>query len=273
MQAPTMMAYYAGIDFERYEAFLSTFEGKGRPAKIEMIHTLVPKAVEDGVLSECDFHHPGVFRIHNGYDIGVMNVGHVYGADCSTSKGLTEAVVRGRTMAYEYLNFYKKYIPGFENAYMTNTGSTLAIRESYRVVGEYVTTFDDKVGYRKFEDAIMRFDGGAVSDVHASSSDRKAYEQYASLFANRESVNMDDYATLPYRSLRLKNTKNLIVAGRCVSGDRKVLGQVRIMGYCFMMGEAAGLAAYLAVRDGITFDQVNVTELQGELLKNGVKTV
>ena len=161
----------------------------------------------------------------------------------------------------------------FENAYMTNTGSTLAIRESYRIVGEYVTTFDDKVGYRKFDDAIMRFDGGAVSDVHASSSDRKAYEQYASLFANRESVNMDDYATLPYRSMRPRHTKNLLVAGRCLSADRKVLGQVRIMGYCFMMGEAAGLASYLAVRDGVSFDGVNVTELQGELLKNGVETI
>ena len=273
MQAPTMMAYYAGIDFERYDAFLSTFEGNGRPAKIEMIHTLVPKAVSEGVLSECDFHHPGVFRIDEDFDIGVMNVGHVYGADCSTSRGLTEAVMRGRKMAYEYLNFYRRYIPGFENAYMTNTGSTLAIRESYRIVGEYVTTFDDKVGYRKFDDAIMRFDGGAVSDVHASSSDRKAYEQYASLFANRESVNMDDYATLPYRSMRPRHTKNLLVAGRCLSADRKVLGQVRIMGYCFMMGEAAGLAAHLAVRDGITFDQVNVAELQGELLKNGVETI
>ena len=273
MQAPTMMAYYAGIDFDKYEQFLATFEGKGRPAKIEMIHTLVPKAVSEGVLSECDFHHPGVFRIHEGYDIGVMNVGHVYGANCSTSRGLTEAVIRGRRMAEEYLNFYRKYIPGFENAYMTNTGSTLAIRESYRVVGEYVTTFDDKVSYHKFEDAIMRFDGGAVSDVHASSSDRKAYEQYASLFANRENVNMDDYATLPYRSMRLRNTKNLLVAGRCLSADRKVLGQIRIMGYCFMMGEAAGLASYLAVRDGVAFDGVNVTELQGELLKNGVETI
>ena len=272
-QAPTMMAYYAGVNFDRYEQFLSTFRGKGRPEKIEMIHTLVPKAVEDGVLSECDLHHPGIFRISEDYDIGVMNAGHVYGADCSTSQGLTEAVIRGRKMAYEYLNFYKKYIPGFENAYMTNTGSVLAIRESYRVIGQYVTTFDDKAGYRKFDDAIMRFDGGAVSDVHASSSDIRAYEAYARLFANRESINMEDYATLPFRSMKLRTTDNLIVTGRCLSADRKVLGQIRIMGYCFMMGEAAGLAAYLAARDSGNYNTVNVGELQQMLSENGIETI
>lgn len=71
----------------------------------------------------------------------------------------------------------------------------------------------------------MGFDGGAVSDVHASSA------------------------------------------------KRKVLGQIRIMGYCFMVGEAAGLASYLAVRDGVAFDGVNVLELQCELFKNGVETI
>lgn len=273
VQAPTMMAYYSGIDFEKYEKFMETFEGKGQPAQIEMIHSLIPKAVEDGVLSETDMHHPGVFRINDKCDVAVVNAGHIYGADCSTSAGLTDAAIKGRKLAYEYFNFYRKYVPGFENAYMTNTGACLALRESGRVVGQYVTTFDDKSNYRKFEDAIMRFDGGAVSDVHASSADKKAYDEYKNLFAQRESINMDDYATLPFRSMKLNDTDNLIVAGRCVSGDRKVVGQIRIMGYCFMMGEAAGLAAYLAVKNDNDFNKVVVKELQEELLSNGVETL
>ncbi|MBQ8815043.1 MAG: FAD-dependent oxidoreductase [Lachnospiraceae bacterium] len=271
-QAPTMTAYYAGVDFERYEEFLKTYEDGPAIPKVNMIHDLIPKAVEDGVVSVEDLHHPGIFRISPCFNVGVMNAGHVYGADCLSPEGLTDATVKGRRMAAEYLNFYRKYIPGFEKAYLTNTGSYLGLRETRRVVGKYVTTFEDKSTYRKFDDAIMRFDGGAVSDVHASSPDKKAYQNYYNLFSQREGLREDDYATLPYRSLLPQNTKNLLIAGRCVSADRKVQGQIRIMGYCFMMGEAAGLAAALAIAENKLPGEINVSKLQVELKRNGVET-
>jgi hypothetical protein len=137
-----------------------------------------------------------------------------------------------------------------------------------------VVTFDDKSNYAKFDDAIMRFDGGAVSDVHSSSADPEAYKSYLALYRDRDKVKEEDYATLPYRSLLPKNTANLLVAGRCVSADRKTLGQIRLMGYCFMMGEAAGTAAALAVHttDGAA-DAVDVATLQAQLKENGVLTV
>ena len=273
IQAPTMVAYYSGIDFDKYERFLSTFDDGVKVPKINMIHTLVPIAHEQGVISEIDLHHPGIFRISENSDVGVMNAGHVYGANCSSAKGMTEATVRGRKMAKEYLDFYRKFVPGFENAYMTNTGNSLALRESFRFEGKYVTTFQDKTDYVKFDDAIMRFDGGAVSDLHASSSDKQAYQSYLKLFSQREKVKSDDYATLPYRSTVGANTDNLLVAGRCVSADRETLGQIRIMGYCFMMGQSAGLASYLAVQNSATVDQINVKQLQRELLLQGIPTI
>ena len=272
-QAPTMMAWYAGIDFERYERFLSTFEDGKKAAKINMIHTLLPRAVDEGIVSQLDLHHPGVFRISEQSDIGLMNVGHVYGADCSTSLGMTQAAVQGRKIAQEYITFYRKYIPGFENAYMTHTGSSLALRETGRVEGRYVTTFDDKSNYVKHPDAIMRFDGGAVSDVHASSASKEAYQAYVDLYAKREQVRSDDFATLPYRSITTVSTSNLLLSGRCVSADRKVLGQIRLMGYCFMMGEAAGLAAAIAAAGHQSVWDVNPAALQAELKKNGVETL
>lgn len=202
-----------------------------------------------------------------------MNAGHLYGAECLSPQGLTAATVRGRRMAAEYLTFYRKYVAGFENSYMTNTGSSLGLRETRRVVGRYVTTFDDKVAYTKFEDAIMRFDGGAVSDVHASSASKKAYNEYFNLFMNRNELREDDWATLPYRSLLPQNTKNMILAGRCVSTDRKVQGQIRIMGYCYMMGQAAGVAAALAFSNNVYPCNVDVSLLQKELRKDGVETI
>lgn len=272
-QAPTMTAYYAGVDFDRYEAFLTTYAGGPKIPKVNMIHDLVPKAVADGVLSVEDYHHPGIFRISPCFNVGVMNAGHIYGADCLSPEGLTEATVKGRRMAAEYLNFYRKYVPGFENAYMTNTCSSLGLRETRRVVGKYVTTFEDKSNYRKFDDAIMRFDGGAISDVHASSANKEAYNAYYELFSKREDVREDDWAELPYRSLLPQNTRNLLLAGRCLSADRKTQGQLRIMGYCFMMGEAAGLAAAQAVAEGKLPGEIDVRRLQADLKENGVETV
>ncbi len=271
-QAPTMTAYYAGVDFDRYEEFLATYAGGPKIPKVNMIHDLIPKAVADGVLSVEDYHHPGIFRISPCFNVGVMNAGHLYGADCLSAEGLTEATVKGRRMAREYLNFYRKYVPGFEHAYLTNTCSSLGLRETRRVVGQYVTTFEDKTNYRKFDDAIMRFDGGAISDVHASSADKDAYQAYYDLFSKREDVREDDWAELPYRSLLPQNTKNLLLAGRCLSADRKTQGQLRIMGYCFMMGEAAGLAAAQAIETNRLPGEIDVCRLQADLRENGVET-
>lgn len=271
-QAPTMTAYYAGVDFDRYEEFLKTYENGPAISKVNMIRDLVPKAVADGVLSVCDLHHPGIFRISPCFNVGVMNAGHIYGADCLNPEGLTQATIAGRKMAKEYLDFYRRYVPGFENAYMTNTCSYLGLRETRRIRGKYVTTFADKAAYRKFLDAIMRFDGGAVSDVHASSADKKAYEAYYQLFtAARATVREDDWAELPYRSLVPVKTKNLLIAGRCLSADREVQGQLRIMGYCFMMGQAAGSAAAIAVNTGNSPAEIDVSALQQQLRQDGVE--
>lgn len=271
-QAPTMTAYYAGVDFDRYEEFLKSYADGPAIPKVNMIRDLVPRAVADGVLSVCDLHHPGIFRISSCFNVGVMNAGHIYGADCLTPEGLTQATIAGRRMAKEYLDFYRRYVPGFEKAYMTNTCSYLGLRETRRIRGRYVTTFADKAAYRKFPDAVMRFDGGAVSDVHASSADKKAYEAYYQLFtAARDSVREDDWAELPYRSLVPSKTKNLLVAGRCLSADRQVQGQLRIMGYCFMMGQAAGSAAAIAIDSGKMPADIDVSILQQQLRKDGVE--
>ncbi len=273
IQAPTPTAYYAGIDFEKYENYVASFDDGTTVPKIKMMHTLIPKAYENGDLSMCDLHHPGVFRISEAADVGLMNVGHIYGADCSTSAGMTAATVKGRKMAKEYLDFYKKYIPGFENAYLTNTGNSLSLRETFRLEGRYITTFNDKAEYKKFSDAIMRFDGGAVSDLHASSADKDAYGNYVKLFSERESVKRDDYATLPYRSLQCKETENLLAVGRCVSADRETLGQIRLMSYCAMMGQAAGLAAAVAVDKKQNSFDIKVALLQEKLKLQGVETL
>jgi hypothetical protein len=182
---------------------------------------------------------------------------------------LTDATLEGRRLAHEYLKFYRKYIPGFKNAKMTFTGSALGIRESRRLAGQYTVTFEDKSSYRKFDDAILRYEGGGESDLHASSPSKEAYMDYYNLFT-KVKPRKDDWADLPYRCLLPQKTKNLLVAGRCLSADRKVQGRLRVMGYCLMMGQAAGNAAAISAKDGVGCGKINVKKLQTALSKQGI---
>ena len=76
---------------------------------------------------------------------------------------------------------------------------------------------------------------------------------------------------IPYRSLLPNEVDNLIVTGRCISAEREVLGAIRVMGPCMMMGQAAGTAAAMVVKDGDNcFDKVSVEGLRAQLWEDGV---
>ena len=257
-QAPTLVCQYIGVDWDAYRAFLEPYGGDNVP----MIREILPRAVAAGDVRITDFHHPGVFRVNDR--VALVNIGHAYGADCLSPKGLTEATLEGRRQAHEYLKFYRKYIPGFADAYMTFTAATIGVRETRRLIGQYTVTFEDKSSYRKFDDAVMRFEGGRESDLHSYSPSMEAYMDYYTLFTD-ERPRDDDWADLPYRCLLPQKAKNLLVAGRCLSADRKVQGRVRTMGYCLMMGQAAGTAAALCAREGMDCDRIDITSLQSEL--------
>lgn len=267
-QAPTMVAYYSNVDHQKLNKFL---EEECNGDFQNAVEKYVPLAVEEGVLSMVDFHHPGAFPIT--YNANVVNAGHIYGADCVTASGMTKATLEGRRMARQYYNFYKKYIPGFENAEYMITGSTLGLRETRRIIGKYVTCYEDKISYRKFEDGVIRYDGGPASDLHASSNDMKAYLDYFNMFTDKNDIRSDDFALLPYRSFQAVKTKNLLVAGRCLSADRVVHARVRVMGYCMEMGQVTGTAAaMLKDRNGIT-DDIDIKALQAKLRAGGLLNV
>lgn len=267
-QAPTMVAYYSNVDHKKLNKFIEEeADGDFQNA----VEKYVPIAVEENVLSMVDFHHPGAFPIT--YNANVVNAGHIYGADCVTAEGMTKATIEGRRMAHAYYNFYKKYIPGFENAEYMITGSTLGLRETRRVIGKYVASYEDKISYRKFEDGVIRYDGGPASDLHASSNDMKAYLAYYNMFTDMNDIRSDDFALLPYRSFQTVKTKNLFVAGRCLSADRIVHARVRVMGYCMEMGQVTGTAAaMLKDRDGIT-DNIDIQMLQAKLRTTGLLNI
>lgn len=266
LQAPSMMAYYGNIDYEKYYDYFCEDDY----SNIKKMHRLLEKAVDNGDLPVLDLHHPGAIRVDK--DMAIVNVGHLYGMPLETADDFTKAVVKGRKVAAEYFEFYKKYVPGFENATYNNTGSVLGIRETRRVKGKYVVTYEDKCNNTKFQDGLVRFKGGESCDLHASSADRKAYEAYFEIY-NGLDKGYRDYALLPYRSFLGAKTDNLMVAGRCASTDRKVNAQNRVMGYCMMMGQAVGTAAAIATKDDLKLADIDIKKLQHTLKESGLENL
>lgn len=189
-----------------------------------------------------------------------------YGLDASNARDLTAALFGARKQVTVIVNFMKKYIPGFENAYLLQTADQLGIRETRRIVGDYVMTKDDVLEARKFEDKIAQ--GGRAINVHNEVGGGKGQ-----LMGGRKwlEVSGDEPYDVPYRSLLPSGVEGLLVAGRCISVDHMALGSLRGQPMCIATGEAAGTAAALAVRQGATPRQVEIRRLQQMLMSQGVE--
>ncbi len=192
----------------------------------------------------------GKFR----YDHTFHNMDMAFNVDATDRKQLTKATIAMRDIAVKMTNFYRKYIPGYEDCYLMYTAQTVGVRDTRRIVCEYTLTKDDVASGRTFEDGIGRY--GSVMDVH----DRNG--KVPILLAE---VKGKGWFHIPYRILIPRDVKNLLVAGRCVSADHIAQGCTRSQAACMLTGQAAGTAAALAIRTGVEPSSVNVSELQNLL--------
>ena len=146
------------------------------------------------------------------------------------------------------------------------TGSVVGIRETRRVVGDYVLTLDDYLARRSFPDEICR--NSYFIDVH------RAFAEVKKSLETRTTGDDIRYGPgeshgIPYRSLLPKGLRNVLVAGRSISCERIVQGSVRVMPVCLAMGEAAGLAAALAAGSDHDVHQVDTELLRSRLKAHG----
>ena len=171
------------------------------------------------------------------------NVTRVLHADGADAHSLSKAEVEGRMQAWEFLNrFLHPHIPGFEHAYISWTTAKVGVRETRRIVGEYVLTRDDIWNFVKFPDAILC--GSYPIDIHSPTDDQTEYPENH-FYGGK-------YWTVPYRSLVPLKIDNLLVAGRCLSATHEALSAVRVMANTIAMGEAAGYAAALCLKNRVT---------------------
>jgi hypothetical protein len=184
-------------------------------------------------------------------EIGI-NMTRILNVNGVNSYDLTRAEIEGRKQIPYIVDFFRSSVPGFENVFVSGIGHSVGVRETRRIIGEYILSKKDIMQGEKFKDVI-----GCASyfiELHNKENEGYTYEF------------PDNIYQLPYRMLLPKKVKNLLLAGRCSSATHEAMGAIRIMSTCMALGQAAGTAAALSVLDSVPPNLIDVKHLQ-EVLK------
>ena len=170
-----------------------------------------------------------------------FNAGHMWAVDNTDPASVSRALMQGRKIAKAFRDACAEFIPeAFGNAHLTATGSLLGVRETRRIVGDYVLTVDDYMARRSFPDEICR--NSYPIDIHLTKQEAAGGSKLEAMHRFKNYSKGESHG-IPYRCLTPKGLRNVLVAGRCISTDRTVQGSTRVMPVCLAMGEAAGIAA------------------------------
>lgn len=182
-----------------------------------------------------------------------LNMIHLTNYDGTDVWDLTAAEVEGRSQALQAIKALNRFAPGFERAKLRNYGMTLGVRDTRKILGRYELTAHDVQNQARFIDSIGIFpefiDGYNVLVLPTTGR----------------------YYHVPYGSMVPRRVQNLLVAGRCVSGDEISHASVRNMMCCTVTGQGAGVAAAVSVRDGVSAGDVTIDRVQKELKRQGVR--
>jgi hypothetical protein len=184
-----------------------------------------------------------------------VNMTRVKGVDGTDPRSLSAGEIEARRQIADIFRYLREYVPGFEKCWFSRTAPFLGIRETRRIVGQYVMTREDVLSCGRFDDAIAV--ASYPIDLHRPKDDGCTLEWCG------------DCYDIPYRSLVPLGVDNLLVAGRSISATHEAMAAIRVMATCMAMGEAAGHAAALCASQGIPPAAVDVRRLQTDLLEYG----
>jgi hypothetical protein len=170
---------------------------------------------------------------------------------------LTHGEIDGRRQALAAFNFLRT-VPGFEKSYIVDLPPQLGIRETRRITGGYRLSGEDVLTCASFSDSIGV--NGWPMEIHTAGD---------VIFKFPPVPESRGYNELPYRMLVPESIDNLLVAGRCASMTHEGQSAARVSGACFAMGEAAGVAAALALSGNTRPRDIEVGKLQHALQEQG----
>ena len=261
-QAASLRFIMGHVDLEALGAFLEEISGKPhRPPKLQFgfsrglgtapwIEDLVNRAEADGVLSPAEGGYVQAFSIPGRPGEMAFNCPRITHVNGARVEDLTRCQVLGRQRIRRVLEFCRRYLRGFEAAYLAWTAPMVGVRETRRIVGEYVLTAEDVLSARKFADAIAK--NCYPIDIHNPTGEGTTLKH----------LPPDEYHEVPYRCLVPLEIDNLLVAGRCIAATFDAQSSIRVQANCRAFGEAAGTAAALCAAQGLMPRELPPDELR-----------
>jgi hypothetical protein len=187
-----------------------------------------------------------------------VNMSRVVGVDPLDPDDLTRAEVAARAQVMQLFEFFRRDVPGFARARIAATATQIGVRESRRILGEYTLTAEDVLAARVFDDAVAR--SAYPIDIHNPSGSGTTTHRLPA-GASYE---------IPYRCLVPVLVDDLLVAGRCISTTHEALASTRLTPTVMTLGQAAGTAAALSLREGVTPRALDPRLLRERLIRDGV---
>ena len=180
----------------------------------------------------------------------------ILGLDPTDVRNMSQAYTRLYQQIQVILRFFRKYMPGCENAVLREIAPMMGVRESRRILGDHIMTAADVIEGRVFPDAVSM--GGYHVDIHnpsgtwVHSRDVKAY-------------------TIPIRSLTARGVEGLLMAGKCLSATHEAVASTRVIPICMGQGQAVGTVAAMAVSANRSTRDVAIRDLQNRLIDQGAE--
>lgn len=243
LQFPSAMFRMGGVDTARAMAVTR-----------DEMHACLERAVADG--HDLPRTAGGIYSVRPG--VVHLNITKVKVDGCSPDPfdpaTLSRAEMEGRRQIRRYLQAFQRYVPGYEKAFVLDSGTELGLRETRRIVCDLTLETADVLGERRFEDAIAP-SCWPIEEHGAGRSTRWVW------------LSPGGYCQIPYRALTVSGLANVLVAGRCLSATHEAQAALRVVANCFSMGQAAGLAAVLATDGDVR--AIGISRLQSALSDAG----
>ncbi|MBR0218791.1 MAG: FAD-dependent oxidoreductase [Clostridia bacterium] len=252
MQPATLMFKLGGVDTERavypgsFETLVPTKKGELQA----LAKKLLPFPAGHVLLYATTL--PGIVTV---------NMTNAIGIDGTDAASMTQAEFICRGQISKIVSFLREYAPGYENCFVISTGSMMGIRETRHFEGEYCLTEDDILNCRQFDDWIVR-DACFNFDVHNLTGPSLDVTGMQKTFPENR------FYQIPYRCCLPKETDNLLLTGRLISGTHMAHSNYRAMPICLALGEGTGTAAAVAVMDRLSPREIDVAKVQQILLRD-----
>jgi hypothetical protein len=296
----TMPFRMANVNLIRYNEAVKEWTAKETagnkiPARMSIIAELEEKAVENGDLPFFIFPTALIYKVpqtpEDNADVTVITA-HSFHARNVDVEDLTRQIIEQHQQIIWIEKFFRKYLPGFENSRLTGLASLHGVRDSRRIIGEYILRDEDIACGNKFEDGIARFP--EFFDTHHPTSPRLGFIRHIHLKEPKGSAvcrpaqcsddmhpfvkpggyearhDPRDYCEIPYRSLVPLGIDNLLVAGRCVSAEFNAVAAVRVIAPSMSTGQAAAIAAALCLKDNVLPRRLDGKLVRKRMIEEGV---